>query len=71
MDIILYGETAIVRTIQRNRATYKDQRVELAVRVTQVWVKQQDEWRLVAIQFSSALSPRTDDEFPGTGPSYS
>jgi ketosteroid isomerase-like protein len=52
MDIRLYGETAIVRTIQRNRATYKDQRVELAVRVTQVWVKQQGQWRMAAIQFS-------------------
>ncbi len=52
MDIRLYAGTAIVRNIQRNKATYKDQRVELAVRVSQVWVNQQDEWRLAAIQFS-------------------
>jgi hypothetical protein len=52
MDIRLYAGTAIVRNIQRNKATYKDQGVELAVRVSQVWVNQQDQWRLTAIQFS-------------------
>ena len=52
MDIRLYGRTAIVRDIQRNKAIYKDQQVELAVRVSQVWVNQDDKWRLAAIQFS-------------------
>lgn len=52
MDIRLYDRTAIVRNVQRNRATYKNQHVELAVRVSQVWVNQQDGWRLAAIQFS-------------------
>ena len=52
LDIRVYDGTAIVRDVQRNKATYKDERVELAVRVSQVWVKQQDDWRLAAIQFS-------------------
>lgn len=52
LDIRLYDQTAIVRNVQRNRATYMDQQVELALRVSQVWVKQRDEWRLAAIQFS-------------------
>ena len=52
MDVRLYGDTAIVRTIQRNRASYKDQNVELAVHVTQVWVRNQDRWLIAAIQFS-------------------
>jgi hypothetical protein len=50
-DVRTYGDTAIVRTVQRNKATYGDQHVELAVRVGQVWVRQ-DGWRLAAIQFS-------------------
>jgi len=52
LDIRVYDGTAIVRDVQRNKARYKDERVELAVRVSQVWVKQQDDWRLAAIQFS-------------------
>ena len=51
MDIRLYDKSAIVRDIQRNKASYKDEPVELAVRVSQVWVDQQKEWRLAAIQF--------------------
>jgi hypothetical protein len=52
MDIRLYDDTAVIRTIQRNRASYKDQEVALAVRVSQVWVRQGADWRLAAIQFS-------------------
>jgi hypothetical protein len=52
VDIRLYDRTAIVRTIQRNRATYGAERVAIAVRVGQVWVRQVDAWRLAAIQFS-------------------
>ncbi len=52
LDVRLYDKTAIVRNVQRNRATYKDQQVELAVRVSQVWVHLRDGWRLAAIQFS-------------------
>ena len=52
MDIRIYDRTAIVRTVQRNRATYDSERVAIAVRVGQVWVRQDDEWRLAAIQFS-------------------
>jgi hypothetical protein len=52
MDIGLYEKTAIVRDVQPNKATYRDQRVELAVRVSQAWVEWQDGWRMAAIQFS-------------------
>lgn len=53
MDIRLYDKTAIVRNIQKNRAAYQGEEMELTVRVSQVWVQQQDgAWRLVAIQFS-------------------
>jgi hypothetical protein len=53
MDVRLYDKTAIVRDVQKNRATYQDQTIQLTVRVSQVWVKQEDgEWRLAAIQFS-------------------
>ncbi len=52
LDIQVYDRTAIVRDLQRNRATHGDDEVALAVRVSQVWVDQQGEWRLAAIQFS-------------------
>ncbi len=52
MDIRHYGDTAVVRDVQRNQATYRDQHVAVATRVSQVWVRQDERWRLVAIQFS-------------------
>jgi hypothetical protein len=53
VDIRLYDKAAIVRNIQANRATYQDTEVTLRVRVSQVWINQEDrEWQLVAIQFS-------------------
>jgi hypothetical protein len=52
MDIHLYDKTAIVRDVQRNRATYDGNEVNVATRVSQVWVEQNGGWRLAAIQFS-------------------
>jgi ketosteroid isomerase-like protein len=52
MDIRVYDKAAIVRNIQRNRATYKGEEMDLAMRVGQVWVEQGGDWRLAAIQFS-------------------
>jgi hypothetical protein len=48
----LYEKTTIVRDVKRNKATYRDQRVVLAVHVSQAWVEWQDGWRMAAIQFS-------------------
>jgi len=47
-----YGDTAVVRDVQRNRASYHGEQVAVTTRVSQVWVRQQDAWLLVAIQFS-------------------
>ena len=52
MDVRRYGDTAVVRDVQRNRATWRDQQVQVATRVGQVWVRRADRWQLVAIQFS-------------------
>jgi hypothetical protein len=52
LDVREYGGAAIVRTVQRNRATYADHPVEIATRVCQVWVDQAARWRLASIQFS-------------------
>jgi hypothetical protein len=52
IDIRLYDNTAIVSNIQRNKASYKDQHVELALRVSQTWVHKEEQWQLAAIQFS-------------------
>src|SRR3954454_24420915 len=51
MDLRHYGDATVVRDVQRNQATYRDQHVAVNTRVSQVWVRQQERWRLVAIQF--------------------
>ncbi len=48
----MYDNTAIVRNVQRNRATYRDDEMALTVRFSQVWVNQHGAWRMAAIQFS-------------------
>jgi hypothetical protein len=52
IDVRHYGDAAVVRDVQRNEATYGDQHVAIATRVSQVWIRQDGGWRLVAIQFS-------------------
>jgi len=53
VDIRTYNDdTAIVRNIQRNRATYQGTESEIAVRVSQTWVRQGGAWQLAGIQFS-------------------
>jgi hypothetical protein len=53
VDVRRYEHAAIVRCAQRCRASWRGQDLTLAVRLSQVWIRQQDAWRLVAIQFSS------------------
>jgi ketosteroid isomerase-like protein len=53
LDIRMYGDAAIVRNVQSNKATSHGRPVALRVRVSQTWVKQQGSWRLAGIQFSS------------------
>jgi ketosteroid isomerase-like protein len=48
-----YGDTAIVRCVQRSRASWRGEPMELAVRLSQVWIRQPGGWRIVAIQFST------------------
>ncbi|MBT2224870.1 nuclear transport factor 2 family protein [Nonomuraea sp. NEAU-A123] len=57
IDVRMYGDTAIVRNVQSNKATSHGRAVALRVRVSQVWVKQEGTWRLAGIQFS----PMADD----------
>jgi hypothetical protein len=53
VDIRVYNDDcALVRNIQRNRATYGDTESTIAVRVSQTWVRQDGQWRLAGIQFS-------------------
>jgi ketosteroid isomerase-like protein len=52
LDVRVYGDTAIVRDVQRNRATYREHPVQVVSRVSQVWVRHRDGWRLAGIQFS-------------------
>lgn len=51
-DVRGYGDTVIVRNVQRNRAQWRDEQVQVNTRVTQVWVRQPLGWRLASIQFS-------------------
>lgn len=52
-DVRRYDRTAIVRGVQRTRATWLGTAMALTVRVSHVWIRQPDGWRLAAIQFSS------------------
>jgi hypothetical protein len=53
VDIRRYDKTAIVRCVQRSRATWRGQDMSLAVRLSQVWIRHQGGWQLAAIQFST------------------
>jgi hypothetical protein len=52
MDVRVYDGAAIVRGVQRNRSRYEDNELEFAFRVGHVWMRQNGDWKLVAIQFS-------------------
>ena len=52
MNIRLYGDTAIVTDIQKNKATFNNEPVSLSVRVSQVWIYENSQWKLASIQFS-------------------
>jgi hypothetical protein len=56
VDVRRYDRTAILRCVQRSRATWRGDPMTLATRVSQVWIQQPDAWRLAAIQFST-LAP--------------
>jgi hypothetical protein len=53
VDVRHYDTTAIVRCVQRSRASWRGEEMALAVRLSQVWIRQPGGWRLVAIQFST------------------
>jgi hypothetical protein len=48
-----YDHVAIVRCVQRSRASWRGDAMTLAARLSQVWVELPDGWRLAGIQFSS------------------
>jgi hypothetical protein len=52
MNIRLYGDTAIVTDTQKNKATFNNEPVSLSVRVSQVWIHENSQWKLASIQFS-------------------
>jgi hypothetical protein len=53
LDVRRYDRAAIVRCVQRSRATWRGEPMTLAVRLSQVWIELPDAWRLAGIQFSS------------------
>jgi ketosteroid isomerase-like protein len=53
LDVRCYDHAAIVRCVQRSRASWRGDAMTLAVRLGQVWVELPDGWRLAGIQFSS------------------
>ena len=52
-DVRRYDKTAIVRCVQRSRATWRGEPMALAVRLSQVWIWRPGGWQLAAIQFST------------------
>ena len=53
LDVRCYDRAAIVRCVQRSRASWRGDEMTLTVRLSQVWIEQPDGWRLAGIQFSS------------------
>nr|WP_236647367.1 MULTISPECIES: nuclear transport factor 2 family protein [unclassified Micromonospora] len=53
LDVRRYDRAAIVRCVQRSRATWRGEVMALTVRLSQVWIELPDGWRLTGIQFSS------------------
>nr|WP_322779960.1 DUF4440 domain-containing protein [Frankia sp. Cas4] len=53
LDVRRYDHAAIVRCVQRSRASWRGEVMTLTVRLSQVWVELPDGWRLAGIQFSS------------------
>jgi hypothetical protein len=53
VDVRRYADTAVVRCVQRSRASWRGEPMALAVRLSQVWIRQPAGWRIVAIQFST------------------
>ncbi|TDC70328.1 nuclear transport factor 2 family protein [Micromonospora sp. KC606] len=53
LDVRRYDRAAIVRCVQRSRATWRGEVMTLTVRLSQVWTELPDGWRLAGIQFSS------------------
>jgi hypothetical protein len=52
LDVRCYDHAAIVRCVQRSRATWRGDAMTLAVRLSQVWIEVPGGWRLAGIQFS-------------------
>jgi len=52
-DVRRYDRTAIVRSVQHTRATWLGTPMALTVRVSHVWIRQADGWKLAAVRFSS------------------
>ncbi|MFI6455471.1 DUF4440 domain-containing protein [Streptosporangium amethystogenes] len=53
LDVRRYERTAIVRCVQRSRASWRGDEMALTVRLSQVWIELPGGWRLAGIQFSS------------------
>ena len=56
LDVRCYDRAAIVRCVQRSRASWRGEEMTLTVRLSQVWIELPDGWKLAGIQFSS-LAP--------------
>ncbi len=52
-DVRRYDRAAIVSGVQRSRSTWLGTPMALTVRVSHVWIRQADDWKLAAVQFSS------------------
>lgn len=64
MDVRVFDQTAIVRDVQRNRSRYREEQLEHAFRVGQVWLRRDADWRLAAIQFSPLAEEATGRSAP-------
>ncbi|MEU7989214.1 nuclear transport factor 2 family protein [Streptosporangium canum] len=59
LDVRCYDRAAIVRCVQRSRASWRGDVMTLTVRLSQTWIELPGGWRLAGIQFSSLDQART------------
>ena len=57
VEVRRYDKAAIVRCVQRSRSSWRGEAMAIAVRLSQVWVRQSGRWQLAGIQFSTLGTP--------------
>ncbi len=55
VSVRAYGDAAVVTGRDRQRVKYQNQPMDSELRIMQVWIRQQGQWRLAGLQYSPIL----------------